>query len=242
MSRIALLVFLVSGITTSHARASDAALTPEAAALIQPVIEALVEITRELDSLPAAKDDAERLIRLARVDAAGRTAYRKLDFLVLPESQRLAAFNAARAEIDKHDLENQKELKRLLPPEGWFLKSKYGEESAKAAWRIVTNAFKLDPGLMRTALAGMERHLLSGEVDKASYANLYDHVAMADGKFQRYGTHTICRDHKWALYPIEDPANADKRRADMDIKTPLAEELSSYTGTCPVNYDGPLPN
>lgn len=210
---------------------------------VAPLYDAYRRLEKEFAELPAPKDDAERLLRLLRRDEVGRAAFRQIDFVSLPPEEGRAAVQAAQLEIERNDIENQKQLKAMLPEGGWFLKSVVGAEAGAAAWLIVHHALNSDIALVRAALAGMKPLLSAGEVDKANYAMLADRLAVVDGVRQTYGTQMICDEFKWVVYPVEDEAGVDARRKEMDIGVNLAGQLAQFSSrSCPIaKFAGPLP-
>lgn len=159
----------------------------------------------------------------------------------MTDEQRAAAFKAVYAEINRRDADNLEQLKKLIPPDGWFLKSKYCADEIEAAWHIVQHAFNMNPAFMPVILARLEKLLPLGEVDQEPYAMIYDRVALLDGRMQRYGTQRIYLNYKWSLYPVEEPAGLERRRRAMKIKMTVAEEMATLPASCPSNYDKPLP-
>ncbi|MGE4063443.1 MAG: DUF6624 domain-containing protein [Rhodospirillaceae bacterium] len=218
-------------------------LSAAAAQRIAPLIEAYRKLDQDLATLPAPKDDAERLLRLKRRDELGRVLYRQIDFVSLPLEEGRAAVQAAQLEIERNDIENQKQLKAMLPQRGWFLKSEVGAEAVAAAWLIVQHAINSDIALVRHVLASMKALLPTGEVEKGDYAMLADRVSVVDGVRQTYGTQMICNEFKWVLYPVEDEAGVDARRKEMGIEVTLADQLAQFaTRSCPIaKYAGPIP-
>jgi hypothetical protein len=49
------------------------------------------------------------------------------------------------------------------------------------------------------------------------YAMLLDRTLVHDNKHQVYGTQIQLVDGEWIPYPIEDPANVDKRRSEIGL-------------------------
>jgi len=218
-------------------------LSPEAKARIAPLFEAYAALDKQLGALPPAQTDAERLMRLKRRDDIGRAVYRQIDFVSLPPADGRAAVMAAQIEIERQDIENQKQLKTMLPSRGWFLKNEMGPEALEAAWLIVQHAINSDIALVRAVLGSMKALLPTGEIEKADYAMLADRVSVVDGVRQTYGTQMICNAFKWVLYPIEDEAGVEARRKEMGLGVTLAEQLAQFaTRSCPVaKYAGPMP-
>lgn len=218
-------------------------ISPVAQERLAPLFDAYKKLDQELAALPPAKDDAERLMRLKRRDEIGRAVYRQIDFYSLPPADGRAAAMAGQLEIERQDVENQRQLKAMLPARGWFLKSEVGAEAIAAAWLIVQHATNSDMELVRGVLASMKSLLPTGEIEKADYAMLADRVAVVDGVRQTYGTQMICNEYKWVLYPVEDEAGVDARRKEMGIDVLLADQLARFaTQKCPIaQYAGPIP-
>ena len=61
-----------------------------------------------------------------------------------------------------------------------------------------------------------------GDTDAKRIGYLWDRVALAEGRPQRYGTQGRCADGVWTPQDIEDPENVDKRRASLGME-PIGE-------------------
>lgn len=188
-------------------------------------------------TLPLSSDVSERLTRLLRLDQAGRKTMKEVQLKLntLPAKQRQVAHDLVWAEINAHDLQDQKALKSMIPAEGWFTKSRYKKDATLAAFMIVQHAVN-DPELMRSTLGKMEGFLPLGEVDGGQYALLYDRVSLEfDHKPQRYGSQAWCQGGKMVVRDLEDPAHVDERRRAVGMKQTLAEYLATMA-------DFPCPN
>lgn len=218
-------------------------LSAEAKARLAPLYEAYVDLDKQFAAMPPAATPAEHLMRMKRRDEIGRAVYRQIDFVSLPVAEGRPAVMAAQTEIERQDIENQKQLKAMLPARGWFLKSELPPEALSAAWLIVQHAINADIALVRAVVASMKALLPTGEVEKPDYAMLADRVAVVDGVRQTYGTQMICDKFKWVLYPVEDEAGVEARRKEMGLGVTLADQLAQFaTRSCPIaNYAGPFP-
>src|SRR5690606_21037943 len=146
---------------------------------ISPVVEA-VRIEQERQAaLPPPGDDRERLERMGALDQAGRIRIGEVDVSDLAPEQRVAAFSAISAIIDPIDRANQQSLLAMLPPEGWFLRSQYGEQAATAAFHIVQHG---DEALLRRFLTALEPLVATGEVEGEAYAKMYDRLAISEDR------------------------------------------------------------
>lgn len=176
---------------------------------------------------PAPTSDRERLLRLQELDQAGRQVLVKVDLSHLSPSDRTAAMNEMGEQIARQDQIDQKELKRLLPPSGWFSISMSGTDGAQAAWLIVQHATD-DPELMRTTVRKLDELRRTGEAKPTAYAIMYDQVAlMFDHKGQRYGTQLECRAVHQRPQRIDDPVHVDSRRRSVGFQQTEAAYLAS---------------
>lgn len=199
-----------------------ATLSPEARALIAPVAEAIAAEEARQAALPPAANDRERLERMGVLDQVGRRALSPIDLTLLPEAERAAANSAMWAPLTATDERLMAELLTMVPPEGWFLKSAYGEQAASAAFLIVQHS---DLENWRRFVPVLEPLVAAGEVDGQSYGLMYDRLAQNEGRLQRYGTQVTCKAGKWVIdrENLEDPDNADARRREMGFRWTLAE-------------------
>jgi hypothetical protein len=117
------------------------------------------------------------------------------------------------AAIDKKATTRMKEI-IAHAQHAWPGKSLVGEDGANAAWLLVQHADR-DPAFQKQCLALLEKAYKAGEASERDYAYLFDRVAVADGKPQRYGTQF--KDGK--PQPIEDEANVDARRKAIGLGT-----------------------
>lgn len=78
----------------------------------------------------------------------------------------------------------------------------------------------------RRLLALIEPLALAGRFNQQRYALMYDRQAEREGRPQRYGSQDACVDGMRTLYPIEDEAHVDERRAEMGME-PLADYRAS---------------
>lgn len=221
---------------------ADEGMAPEVAAIIALVVIAHETIDRELVALLPPASVSEELLRLRRLDQEPRLAYGKIDFTALPADVAKAAHDAVRVITESRDAANLARLKQLMPAEGWFTRSEYGDEAAQSAWLIVHHAINSETQFMKDVLARMERLLSGGDINTQDYAYLYDRVAMHDGRRQRYGTQFVCRDRAWTLYPVEEEGDIEARRREIGIKTTVAEQFALIDQRgCAGNFPGPWP-
>lgn len=115
------------------------------------------------------------------------------------------------------DAKSTARMKEIVATHGWPGTSLVGADGANGAWLLVQHADR-DRAFQRQCLPLLEAAMKAGEVRPQDYAYLYDRVAVADDKPQRYGTQF--RDGE--PFPIEDEAHVDERRKAVGLGT-LAE-------------------
>lgn len=210
------------------------ALSPQATQLIAPVVEAVrTEQARQAASGPPL-DLNERFLRMYRLDQQSRAALNTVDLSLLSPTERQQARAAMWEVIGEVDKANQKALLEMLPPEGWFYRSRYGEGVAQTAFLIVQHS---DATLWRRFLPILEPLVAAGEVDGEAYGLMFDRLAVAEGRPQRFGTQVVCVAGKQVVdWPnIEDPDNVEERRRTMGFTTTLTEYQELFAANPPCN-------
>lgn len=116
------------------------------------------------------------------------------------------------SEAPRIDRDNAAWLKRLIAERGWPGKSLVLKDGARAAWRLALHG-GAEAGLQGQVLALLDAAVAAGEAEAADLATLTDHVLVANGRPQRYGTRFHLVDGRLVPHPIEDEANVDLLRA-----------------------------
>lgn len=119
------------------------------------------------------------------------------------------------------DEKNTARLKQIIAQHGWPGKALVGDDGAHDAWLLVQHADK-DREFQKKCLGMLKAAVEKKEASGKDLAYLTDRVLTGEGKKQLYGTQFIQKDGKFEAQPIEDPANVDKRRAEVGLGT-LAE-------------------
>eukprot|EP01035_Chromulina_nebulosa_P016455 gene16455-21806_t len=176
--------------TVAEARAGVAALGPEAS------VRARLEALLTLDQGP--------LMMASHSDLSD-----------LPEADRHVVQGAMDAEVERLSAENVQALLAMVPAEGWFSTTVYGEEAATGAFMIVQHA---DTALQKRFLPAIEAMADRGEASRSFYALMYDRVAVAEGRLQRYGTQMQCVEGFMRPFPTEDPDQLEARRVPMGFR------------------------
>jgi hypothetical protein len=136
--------------------------------------------------------------------------------------EKKAEFKKLADVVTKADTENAAWLKEVIAKHGWPSFSMVGKEGAIDAWLLVQHA-DADPKFQRQCLDLMTKHP-NGEVQPSNVALLTDRVLLAEGKKQIYGTQFEFTDGKPMVLNLDDPANVDKRRAEVGLE-PLEKYL-----------------
>lgn len=179
-----------------------------------PMKTAIDDERNRQDRLGPPTSDAERLVRMGRLDQTARRSLQNIDLSGLPEAEARAARGRALGLMHEIDLQNVAQFRTITPVNGWFNRSDYGDEASRAAFLIVQHA---DEDLMRRYLPFLEPLVGTGEIEDAQYALMYDRVAVDEGRLQRYGSQFQCVGRESRLAALEDPDNVDARRATMGM-------------------------
>lgn len=215
-------------------------LSAETRAVLAPVAEAIAEVRTRHAALPPSKDDAEKLVRMGELDQAPRRVITTIDFSKVPAEERAAAVRAAGEMIEAVDHANQRALVGMLPPEGWFLRSRYGDKAAEAAFHIVQHS---DVALWKRFLPVIETLVPKGEVAGRSYALMFDRLAVSEGRPQRFGSQFRCDNGRWRPYPLESPVKVDELRQSMSVGGSFAQMKARFEAMppCPQTRSPPPP-
>ncbi len=118
--------------------------------------------------------------------------------------------------IKERDSLNIIQVKYILDIYGWVGKQQVGEAANTAIFLVIQHA---DFATQEHYLPIMREAVKRGDADPGQLALLEDRVALKKGKKQIYGSQ-IRRDpvtEKFFLAPLDDPANVDKRRAEVGL-------------------------
>ncbi len=129
------------------------------------------------------------------------------------------------------DEKNTADLKRILAIHEWIRISKFGAAADNNAWLLVQHADR-DRKFQNEVLTILTKHYPSGETSRRNFAYLFDRVASAEARKQRYGTQGSCvGPGLWEPNPVEDPSNLEKLRSEMTLET-MAEYKKMFKDIC----------
>lgn len=129
------------------------------------------------------------------------------------------------------DRRNTAELRGLVERYGWFNVSTFGEDADRNAWLLVQHADQ-DVAFQKEVLEVLQGLVPLGETKPSNFAYLWDRVAVAEGRPQRYGTQGRCvGSGEWEPHAIEDPARVDELRRSVGLGS-LAEYVKLVSELC----------
>jgi len=134
------------------------------------------------------------------------------------------------------DEANMKRLEQIVKENGWPGVSLVGAEASRAAFLIVQHA---EPIYQEKYLPLLRDAAAKKDIVASELAMLEDRVLMSQNKKQIYGTQLKVNPatKKRELWPIEDEANVDARRASVGLM-PLAGYLKMFG----IDYVSPAKN
>jgi len=153
---------------------------------------------------------------LAAMTSADQAIRNRIDFLDQgsPAQQKLFSYMAL---VDRTNTER---LKAIVTRCGWPVKERHGEKAAGDAWLLAQHADH-DLAFQKRALVLIEDAVKArGERVDRNFAYLYDRVAVAEGRPQRYGTQLFSppgQSCALEFSPMEDRAQVDARRAELNL-------------------------
>lgn len=176
-------------------------------------------------ALPPPQTDQQRLERMGAIDQAARQGLWKA-MANVPPPERGRVRRALWPEVRAIDVENQEQLLAMVPEEGWFRRSRYGDNAAASAFLIVQHG---DEALWERFLPVLADLVASGEVAGSEYAMMYDRLQMTKDQPQRYGTQMTCAHGagQWTLWRLEDAERVDEFRASVGLG-PVAEYVGNF--------------
>ena len=117
------------------------------------------------------------------------------------------------------DAKNEARVKEILKEYGWPNADLIGDQGVHALWVLVQHE---SPPVLKQCLPDMKAAAELGELEWATVALSIDRDLMYDCKKQLYGSQVQTTDGKVELYPVEDEAHLDERRAKIGLG-PIAE-------------------
>lgn len=193
---------------------------------------AVAKARAQAQAMTAKEALIEALGGMGAVDQANRIAFLSVRKTASPEDR--AALDAIWAEYyEPVDRRHAERLKLLLEGRDWFTPEEVGSRAVEAAHSIVNHSNDL---AFQKLVLEKQAPLVAAGRPPAGHANLYDRVALQDGRPQRYATQRArCVDGRHAMPEnVEDPASLENRRAALGLQ-PMAvylKALDDMYGRC----------
>ncbi|MBN9466770.1 DUF6624 domain-containing protein [Brevundimonas sp.] len=208
---------------------SSGDLSPAAEAALRPLTDAIAGVRAKQATLSESPTPRERLELALALDQEPLKAMHMVDLSGLSETDRTAARAEAEARLQTTSEETVATVLSLVPPEGWFSNSTYGQDAATGAFLVIQHA---DTALQKRFLPALEAMADRGEALKWQYAMMYDRIAVAENRPQRYGTQMQCVAGRMVPAPTEDPDGLEQRRAPMGFRWPDYPAYLANFGAC----------
>lgn len=204
-------------------------LSPAAQAALQPLTDAIREARAQQAALPPDAAPKEQLEAVLALDQVPLTAMHHVDLSGLSPEDRASARVEADARLKAISDETVGIVLSLVPKDGWFSGKVYGEEAAQGAFLTVQHA---DTALQKRFLPAIQAMSERGETPRWPYAMMYDRIAVAEARPQRWGTQMQCVNGRMVPAPTEDPDRLEERRAPMGFRWPNYQAYLANFGTC----------
>lgn len=192
---------------------------------IVPLVQKMDQERAKLESLPPDADLKTRFASVYVLDQAPRTAISDIMRSSMSVEDKAEARAALRPIMEDQDRKNLQIVLDHLPPEGWYLRSRYGDEVATTAFYVVQHS---DVETWRRFVPVLEPLVAQGEVAGPAYALMYDRLALSEQRPQRYGSQVACENGRWVALYLEDPDNVDERRRAMSFPDTYAEYVAGF--------------
>ncbi|WP_461343000.1 DUF6624 domain-containing protein [Brevundimonas sp. GN22] len=192
---------------------------------IVPLVQKMDQERAKLESLPPDADLKTRFASVYVLDQAPRTAISGIMRSSMSVEDKAEARAALRPIMEDQDRKNLQIVLDHLPPEGWYLRSRYGDEVATTAFYVVQHS---DVETWRRFVPVLEPLVAQGEVAGPAYALMYDRLALSEQRPQRYGSQVACENGRWVALYLEDPDNVDERRRAMGFPDTYAEYVAGF--------------
>ena len=130
------------------------------------------------------------------------------------------------------DKENQQLVVSIIENCGFPTAEQHGSKSVEAVFLVIQHAGKK---LRETYFPLIKQSAEKGDIPWNRVALMEDRMLMDKGEKQKYGSQ-LRKDHgssEWEVWPIEDPENVNKRRAEVGL-----EPIEEYVRHFGIEYNG----
>ena len=184
------------------------------------------QMLARIEAAPAPKPDKklrEELIKMA-------IKQRELLLQVVEKDQTK---QSDREKLHKVYEQHTVKLCQILKTHGWPTSALVEEDGVLAAFHILKNSapYELQRDLLPVILAVIKKD----PSQKSEFAGLFDRLRVSAGMKQFFGTQAVSRGGFLVLYPIEDQAKVNSRRAEFGLP-----EIDLYIRELERSYGKPL--
>lgn len=198
---------------------------PEVADTSSPFIQRMEQERSRLADLPADADLKTRFASIYVLDQHPRMRMGDVMKSAMTADEKSTALAELRSFMFEQDPKNLQVVLDHLPPEGWYLRSRYGDEVATTAFLVIQHS---NLETWQRFVPVLEPLVALGEVSGPSYALMYDRLALAEQRPQRYGSQVACQDGRWVAMYLEAPEAVDERRRAIGFTETFAEYQSQF--------------
>ena len=131
------------------------------------------------------------------------------------------------SEMNKTDREDLARVEAIIAKVGWPGKSLVGADASSSAWLVIQHS---DVATQKKYMPMMMKAAEAGDLDRGEVAMTIDHILVAEGKPQLYGSAFKQVNGKFVPEPIQDEANLDARRKEVGLP-PFAEYAARIAAT-----------
>lgn len=161
-------------------------------------------------------------------DPAVASLQKQFESLASEDQQARNRTHISDSELEDLAAKAQPVLESTFTRYGWPKLSVFGTEACNNFWLLVQHQ---PLSVEQQMLPAMRSALAQGEASSTNYAYLFDRVQVDEGKPQHWGTQAHCEGIEAKLFPVDDPARLDDRRAALAME-PIAQYLSSLKSLC----------
>ncbi|HEX2267901.1 MAG TPA: VWA domain-containing protein [Pyrinomonadaceae bacterium] len=166
------------------------------------------QMLARIDAPPPNKPDKKLTETLVRMAARERE-------LLLEVTGKDQARQSDQEKLHKLYEKNTIKLCEIIKTHGWLTTALVDRPGVFAAFQILKNSgmFELQRDLLPVIVAAIKKD----PFQKPEFAGLYDRLRVSAGMKQVFGTQAVISGGFLVLYPIEDEANVNARRAEYDL-------------------------
>lgn len=196
-----------------------------------PTLLTTVKKNEEVTEAKLNKPLVEKLKQILKDDQGGRLA---IDSVQKKYGRNSSQLRELWKKINRRDSINLINVETILDKHGWLGPDSIGPRGVQTLFLVIQHS---DIKVQEKYIQGLRDAVKKGNAFPDELALMEDRVALREGKKQIYGSQ-IGTDDKTGnayIFPIEDEANVDKRRAKVGLQS-----LKDYARQWGIDYKGPV--